>query len=80
MRIEVSRFIDGSLKVIVHHEEDSYFWKSSLTECPKFENEKLKLEVLTMVDMWNKEYHEEFELLWDSMLVNIYNREKEKKR
>lgn len=67
MRIEVGRFIDGSLKVIVHHEDNSYFWKSSLTECPKFENEKLKLEVLMMADLWNKKYHKLFDLLWNSM-------------
>lgn len=63
MKIEVNRFKDGSLKVIVHHEEDSYFWKASLTECPKIENEKLKLEVLMMVDWWNGEHHEEFKHL-----------------
>ena len=72
--------MDGSLKVIVHHEEDSYFWKSSLTECPKFDNEKLKLEVLAMVDLWNKEYHKEFEVLWGSMLVNIYRKKRRNRR
>jgi len=70
MEIEVSRFKDGRLKIIVHHKENSYFWASSLTECPKFENEKLKLEVLMMADWWNKEHHREFELLWNSLFVN----------
>lgn len=65
MKIEVNRFKDGRLKVVVHHEETSHFWALSLTECPQFENEKLKLEVLMMVNWWNEEQHEEFELLWD---------------
>jgi len=68
MRIEVSRFRGGKLKVTYRHEDNSYFWKSDLTECPTFENEKLKVEVLMMVDSWNKKHHEEFELLWNSML------------
>lgn len=68
MKIEVSRFKDRRLKVIVHHEKGSYFWKSNLTECPKFENVKDLLEALIMVDWWNKKHHEEFELLWDSLL------------
>jgi hypothetical protein len=68
MKIEVSRFKDGELKVTYRHENNSYFWKSDLTECPKFENEKLKLEVLMMVDWWNKKHHTEFELLWNSLL------------
>jgi len=69
MKIEVSRFKDNRIKVIVHHQEDSYFWVSCLTECPKFENEKLKLEVLMMVDWWNKEHHKEFGLLWNSLFM-----------
>lgn len=69
MKIEVGRFKDGRLKVVIRHEESSYFWTSSLTECPSFENEKLRLEVLMMVDSWNKKHHREFELLWDSLLI-----------
>ena len=72
MKIEISRFKDGRLKVIVHHEEDSYFWKDSLTECPTFPNEKLKIETLMMVNWWNKEHHKEFELLWDSWLKDKF--------
>lgn len=68
MKIEVSRFKHGELKVTYRHENNSYFWKSDLTECPKFENEKLKLEVLMMVDWWNKKHHTEFEVLWNSLL------------
>jgi len=63
MKIEVSRFKDGKLKVIVRHEENSYFWRSNLTECPKFENVKHILEVLMMVDWWNKEYYRKSRLL-----------------
>ena len=69
MRIEVGRFKDGRLKVTYRHEDNSYFWKSDLTECPRFEDEKLKLEVLFMVDWWNKKHHKEFELLWNSMFA-----------
>ena len=63
MKIEVSRFMDGRLKVIVHHEESSYFWKSSLSECPRMEDEKLRVESLLALDWWNREHHEEFERL-----------------
>ena len=68
MKIEVSRFgKDGRLKVIVRHEANSFFWPTDLTECPRFEDEKLRVEVLHMVDWWNKGHHEEFELTWKSM-------------
>ena len=74
MKIEVSRFKDGRLKVIVHHEEDSYFWTDSLTECPTFPNEKLKIETLMMVNWWNKERHKEFELSWNSWIKDKFHK------
>lgn len=71
MKIEISRFKDGKLKVVVHHENNSYFWKSDLTECVKFENLKDELETLVMTDCWNKKYHKQFEELWN-FVKNIY--------
>ena len=71
MKIEVNRFKDGRLKVIVRHENNSYFWNSDLTECLKFENLKDEIEVLVMTDWWNKKHHEQFEKLWN-LLKNIY--------
>jgi len=67
MKIEVGRYPNGNLKVIVHHEEDSFFWKSNLTECLKFEIEKLRLEVLLAIDLWNRNYHRVFEELWKQL-------------
>lgn len=75
MRIEISRYPDGRLKVIVHHEENSYFWKSNLTECLTFPDEKHKLEVLLMVDWWNRKHHKDFEVYWNYLrgkLSDIY--------
>ena len=69
MKIEVSRFKDGKLMVIVRHEAKSYFWPTDLTECPRFEDEKLRAEVLHMVDWWNKEHHRTFEFGWKSLSV-----------
>lgn len=74
MKIEISRFKNSRLKLIVQHEETSYFWKSSLTECPRIEDEKLRTESLMMVEWWNKEHHEEFELLWNSWLKDKINK------
>jgi hypothetical protein len=72
MKMEISRFWkDGKLKAKAQHEDNSYFWKSDLSECLKFEDEKLRVEVLVMVDWWNKKYHDEFEQLWN-LLKNIY--------
>ena len=66
MKIGISRFWkDGRLKATVQHEENSYFWESDLTECLKFEDEKLRIEVLVMIDWWNRNYHDEFEQLWN---------------
>ena len=77
MKIELERFRDGRLKIIVHHEDSSYFWIPSLTECPKLDNEKLKLEVLMMVDWWNNHYHKEFDLFWKTMFKDRFGNEYE---
>jgi len=72
MKMEISRFSkDGKLKARVRHEGSSYFWKSDLTECLRFDDEKLRIEVLVMVDWWNRKYHERFEELWQ-VLRNLY--------
>jgi len=67
MRIEISRFKDGRLKVIVHYDEDSNFWKSDLTECLAFSKEKDKIEATLAIDLWNRKYHDKFEHLWQIM-------------
>lgn len=72
MKIELGRFVrDGRLKATVIHEANSYFWKSDLTEVPKFDDEKLRIEVLVMVDWWNRRYHQRFDQAW-SFIRNIY--------
>jgi len=70
MEMKIGRYRDGRLKAYSQHEETTYFWKSNLTECLVFENEKLRLEVLLMTDWWNREYHEEFEQEW-KLVKNI---------
>lgn len=68
MRIEISRFKDGRLKLIVHYEEgDSNFWKSDFTECPTFPQLKDKIEFTLAIDLWNRKYHRKFENLWENM-------------
>ena len=53
MEMKVKSYPTGYLKAITQHEENSYFWKSDLTECPTFKDMKLELEVTLMVDWWN---------------------------
>ena len=78
MTIEVGRFNkDGRLKVIKRHKEDSFFWKSDLTECLRFSDKKDEVEVLVMVDYWNENHHKDFERLWN-LLMNV-NSKKTKK-
>jgi len=75
MKMKIKRSSDGRLLAIVDHEENSYFWASSLTECPTFSDEEFRLEVLLMVDWWNRKHHNEFEVYWNYLrgkLANIY--------
>ena len=65
MTIEISRFKDGRLKVIVNYEKELNFWKSDLTECPAFSKEKDKIETTLSIDLWNRKYHKKFEQLWE---------------
>jgi len=76
MNILVSRFKkDGRLKVTKEHEEeDSNFWKADFSECLRYDDKKLEIEVLLMCDWWNREYHEKFEHLWN-LLKNIIRKE-----
>ena len=67
MKLELCRFNDGKWKLIVRHENSSYFWVSDLTECAKFDNVKDVVEALIMVDYWNRNFHESFEFTWKSL-------------
>lgn len=79
MKMEIGRFTkDGKLKARARHEDNTYFWKVDLTECLKFDDEKLKIEVLIMVDWWNRNYHCKFEQMWNS-LRKIYDPRMEKR-
>jgi len=73
--MKVKRSPAGNLLAIIQHEENSYFWKSDLTECPTYADEKLKLEVLLMVDWWNNYFHEDFEVWWN-LLMRFHNKKK----
>jgi len=65
MKIVVSRFPDGRIKITKEYEkEDSNFWESDSSECLRYDQKKLELEALLMGDYWNKKYHERFEALW----------------
>ena len=75
MEMKLKRSPDGKLLAITQHEENSYFWKSDLTECLTYPDEKFRLEVLLMVDWWNKLFHTEFEIWW-KLLKNIHYRKK----
>jgi len=71
MKVEISRFKDGKLMAVVQHEKNSYFRPQEATECLVFDDQKLRTEVLLMVDWWNRKYHNEFEEFWN-YLRNIF--------
>jgi len=54
LRIEVERFPNGNLKVIVRFEPTSNFWKRDLTWCPSFEEVKLLVQTLLSIDTMNR--------------------------
>ena len=58
MEIKIKRSIKGELLAITQHEQNSYFWKANLTECPRFEDIKMELEVTLMTSWWNKAFLE----------------------
>jgi len=80
MYMKVDRFTkDDRLKATAQHEDNSYFWKSDLTECLVFENEKLRIEVLLMIDWWNRTHHEEFDRLWKYLRFHFLDKFKPEK-
>lgn len=54
MKIEVSRFMDGRLKVKVVFEPNSNFWKETLTWVPTFKEIELIFLSLLGIDGLNK--------------------------
>ena len=54
MRVEVDRFPNGNLKVIVRFEPTSNFWKKDLTWCPSLEEVKLLVQTLLSIDTMNR--------------------------
>jgi len=54
MKIEVERFPNGNLKVIVRFEPSSNFWKKDLTWCPSLEEVKLLVQTLLSIDTMNR--------------------------
>ena len=69
MWIEVKRSKkNGRFIVVVHHESTTYFWEFNNTEAVVFHNEKDKMEITLAIDLWNRNYHEEFELLWNKIM------------
>ncbi len=75
MKIVVSRFKDGRIKITKEYEkEDSNFRESDSSECLRYDQKELEIEALLMGDHWNKEHHGEFEHKWQE-LKNITNRD-----
>lgn len=54
MQIEVERFPNGNLKVIVRFEPSSNFWKKDLTWCPSMAEIELLVHSLFAVDGINR--------------------------
>lgn len=78
MKIVVGRFKDGRLKVVkILEDKDSNFWKSNNSECLRYDHKKDEIEAVLMVDVWNNNYHEKFERIWNS-LKNMVNSKREK--
>ena len=67
MFMKVKRYKDGRLEAVAQHENNSYFWKSDLTESIVLEDEKLRIETTLALDLWNRKYHDKFEHLWQIM-------------
>ena len=54
MKVEVGRFHDGDLKVLVHFEPNSNFWKETLTWVPTVREIELILNTLLGIDVINR--------------------------
>jgi len=57
MKVEVSRFVDGRLKVLTKHRKSDTNIRIEADEvsiCPRFEELALEKDVLEAVDLWNR--------------------------
>lgn len=54
MKVEIGRFYDGDLKVLVRFESNSNFWKETLTWVPTVKEIELILNTLLGIDVFNK--------------------------
>lgn len=54
MKVEVERFPNGNLKVIVRFEPSSNFWKKELTWCPSMAEIELLVHTLFAADGMNR--------------------------
>ena len=54
MKVEVERFYDGDLKVLVRFEPNSNFWKETLTWVPTGKEIELILNTLLGIDVVNR--------------------------
>ena len=54
MKVEVERFYDGKLKVLVRFESKSNFWKETLTWVPTFKEMELILNSVLGIDAINR--------------------------
>jgi len=54
MKVEVERFFDGDLKLLVRFEPSGNFWKENLTWVPTIKEIELILQTLLGVDVINR--------------------------
>ena len=54
MKVEVERFYDGDLKVVIRFEPNSNFWKDTLTWVPSLKEIELILNTLLGIDVVNR--------------------------
>lgn len=54
MKVEVGRFYDGDLKLLVRFEPNSNFWKETLTWVPTLEEIDRILKVILGIDVINR--------------------------
>ena len=54
MKVEVERFYDGDLKLLVRFEPSGNFWKENLTWVPTIKEIELILQILLGVDVINR--------------------------
>ena len=54
MKVEIGRFYDGDLKVLIRFEPSSNFWKETLTWVPTIKEIELILNTLLGIDVINR--------------------------